>query len=327
LKSIRKLLVSVIMPVHNRFALVDEAVKSVNEQTYCPIKLIIVDDFSDEPYIPNIDSKEGLEIVVTRHETNRGPGASRETGRLAAQGEYIAYLDSDDLWHPEKLEKQVATLQAHPQSGMCYCQTTQFSKLPLTGDEPIRKNSNIKYDEFLPIILDARPWCTSSCLWTRYAVEKIGPWINSWHYEDVEYDTRAGCHEIEICYTPEILCYYRLTENNDSLSNSLSKFSVSQQTRSVLQIGEDLQHLKKIEDKDIRYFYNRRLFKTAFEAIDHGERKSAFILFKKMLQTTSSIKEKVIVLFLLCACVIIPVNIMNSIKYRLKKYITKGNFK
>ena len=312
-------LVSVVIPVHNRFQFADEGIGFVLNQTYRPIELIIVDDCSEKPYIPKIISEEGFEIKVARNNVNKGPGASRESGRQAAHGVYIAYLDSDDLWHPKFLEKHVSMLQAHPEAGMCYCQSILFSRLPLTGVEPLRKNSNLKINDFLPIVLDVRPWCTSACLWTRQAISKIGPWFNSWHFEDVEYDTRAGCNEVKICYVPEILCYYRLNEDGGSLSNTLSKFSIRHQTRSMLQIGENLKRFNKIKDKEIEYFFTKRLFKTAFEATNCGEKKSAIKLFWKMLEISSNFKKKMIALLLLGSCMIFPVNSMNSLKYRLKK--------
>ena len=314
-------LVSVIIPAHNRSDFVDEAARSVYHQTYRPIELIIVDDLSDKLYTPKIFSEPGFEIKVIRHEENKGPGASRETGRLAAHGDYIAYLDSDDLWHPEKLEKQVAMLRAHYDMGMCYSQTILFSKMPLTDDEPYRKNSDVKFTDFLPVVLNVRPWCTSSCLWTRGAVERIGPWFDGWHYEDVEYDVRAGCRDIKIAYLPEPLCYYRLSCDGSGLSNSANKFSVGQQARSLLQIGKNLKQFNKIKDEQIQFFFIKRMFKTAFEAINYGDRKSAIKLFWNMIGSSSDIKNKVIVFLFLCSCLAFPTRVMDSIKYRIKRYI------
>lgn len=311
------------MPVHNRFSFADESVLTVVEQTHRPIELIIVDDLSNEPYVPKFSSEPNFTVKILRHEENLGPGASRETGRLAAHGDYIAYLDSDDLWHPQKLEKQVAMLGAHPEAGMCYCKAILFSKLPLTGNEPFRKNSNLFFSNFLPIVLDVRPWGTSACLWTRDASEKIGSWFNGWNFEDIEYDTRAGCHKIDICYIPEVMCYYRSEENDNSLSKSSGKFFVRQQTRSEIQIGKDLKQFNKIKEKDVHFFYTKRLFKTAFKAIDIGDKKSAIKLFYKLIEVSNGINKKMIALCLLYSCVIFPVFFLPRLKYRLKILRTK----
>ena len=108
-------LVSIIMPVHNRFELATQAIGSVISQSYRPIELIIVDDCSDIEYLPQVTSKDQILLKIVRQETNIGPGASRESGRLLATGDYICYLDSDDLWHKDKLAKQVSALRDHPQ--------------------------------------------------------------------------------------------------------------------------------------------------------------------------------------------------------------------
>ena len=105
-------LVSTIIPVHNRPALLREAVASVLAQTYRPIEIIIVDDGSTDETGTRSGGLGGSHSEVrTIHRENGGPGAARETGRLAARGEFIQYLDSDDLLLPIKFELQVAGLR------------------------------------------------------------------------------------------------------------------------------------------------------------------------------------------------------------------------
>src|SRR5580765_1809891 len=102
-------LVSVIIPAYNRANLLAESLRSVNLQKYRPIQLIVVDDASDEPIRPSIDNVNWtgkIDVNVIRCPKNVGPGASRERGRLKSQGEYVSYLDSDDLWSPDKTHLQ-----------------------------------------------------------------------------------------------------------------------------------------------------------------------------------------------------------------------------
>ena len=104
-------LVSTIIPVHNRPALLREAVASVLAQTYRPVEIIIVDDGSTDETGREAEAlAEAHPEVRAIHRENGGPGAARETGRLAARGEFIQYLDSDDLLLPKKFELQVAGL-------------------------------------------------------------------------------------------------------------------------------------------------------------------------------------------------------------------------
>ncbi|WP_331234047.1 glycosyltransferase family 2 protein [Natronorarus salvus] len=107
-------LVSVVIPTYDRPEMLARAVMSVVEQRYDQIELIVIDDASPEPIAPivedlPIDSLEGSEVI--RHETNRNGAAARNTGIRAASGEYIAFLDDDDVWHPEFLRTQVVALE------------------------------------------------------------------------------------------------------------------------------------------------------------------------------------------------------------------------
>lgn len=274
------------MPVHNRFTLVDEAIRSVYEQTHRPIELIIVDDLSEELYLANISSEPGFEVKIIRHDENKGPGASRETGRLAAHGDFIAYLDSDDLWHPEKLQKQVATLQAHPEAGMCYCISTEFSQLLNTGLEKIRKRSNTKYHEFLPTVLNGRPWDTSSCLWTRKASDVIGPWFAGWTWEDYEYDFRAGCKNILICNIPEVLCHYRTDYGGQQLSRSDRKSQMLNRTKSIVKMHMDLQESDKVNDAVILDRFLKTVYFQAMHLFYLEEKKIGLVLIDIVFQSS-----------------------------------------
>ncbi len=108
-------LVSIIVPVFNRPALLAEAVGSALAQTYRPIEILIVDDGSTDETpatAAQLASEHPAEIRVLR-QVNAGPGSARERGRQTARGEFLQYLDSDDLLLPRKLELQVAALRAH----------------------------------------------------------------------------------------------------------------------------------------------------------------------------------------------------------------------
>lgn len=110
-------LISVIIPTFNRAAWVREAVDSVLAQTFQDFELIVVDDGSTDA------TGEGLMAYGDRlrHlvQDRQGVSAARNRGLDLAQGEWIAFLDSDDLWLPQKLETQVAFLNRHPQAEIC----------------------------------------------------------------------------------------------------------------------------------------------------------------------------------------------------------------
>jgi len=105
--------VSVIIPTYNRAALVKEAVASVLAQTYRDFELLVVDDGSTDG-TPEALAAFGREIRVLSRPGRGGVSEARNTGIAAAQGEWLAFLDSDDLWLPEKLERQIAFMEAQP---------------------------------------------------------------------------------------------------------------------------------------------------------------------------------------------------------------------
>lgn len=107
--------VSVIIPTYNREKLVCKAIDSVLQQTFLDFELIIVDDASIDRTQTIVNQFEDIRIRYLRHEKNAGECASRNTGLAVAQGRYIAFLDSDDEWLPDKLEKQVAQLESVPE--------------------------------------------------------------------------------------------------------------------------------------------------------------------------------------------------------------------
>ena len=112
-------LVSTIIPVFNRAAMLAEAVGSVIAQSYRPVEVIIVDDGStdDTAAVAHALAAEQRDIIRVLHQPNGGVGRAREAGRLAARGEFIQYLDSDDLLLPGKFEHQIAALDAQTGSG------------------------------------------------------------------------------------------------------------------------------------------------------------------------------------------------------------------
>jgi glycosyltransferase involved in cell wall biosynthesis len=113
--------VSVIIPTHNRRNELIRAIDSARAQSCPPIQIIVVDDKSDFSVNSFLLEHYGNSIQVISNEINLGPAKSRNVGARAAQGEYLAFLDSDDYWHPEKLEKQLAVFTANKDAGLVYC--------------------------------------------------------------------------------------------------------------------------------------------------------------------------------------------------------------
>lgn len=113
--------VSVVIPTHNRPELLKAAVKSVLSQTYQDFEIIVVDDGLNKRADRIIAEFNSSKIKYIQHKKEMGGSAARNTGIKAAQGEFIAFLDDDDQWLPEKLEIQMEKFEnTPPDVGFCF---------------------------------------------------------------------------------------------------------------------------------------------------------------------------------------------------------------
>ncbi|ENA5518856.1 glycosyltransferase family 2 protein [Escherichia coli] len=139
-------LVSIIMPCYNAEQYIKESINSVINQTYKNFELIIVDDLSADNSINIINSFHDNRIKLIQLAQNGGAGVARNTGIEAAQGRFIAFLDSDDLWRPNKLEVQLE----HMVSGGYPLSYTQYQKFTQEGKGKIVIPPNtVTYNELL----------------------------------------------------------------------------------------------------------------------------------------------------------------------------------
>lgn len=117
-------LISVIIPTYNRADIINVSLNSVVNQSYQNIEIIVVDDGSTDHTEEVVKSIGDPRIHYVKHLTNRGGSATRNTGIESAKGEYIAFLDSDDAWFPNKLKLQLNAIQSHacPEKVVSYTQ-------------------------------------------------------------------------------------------------------------------------------------------------------------------------------------------------------------
>jgi glycosyltransferase involved in cell wall biosynthesis len=130
---------SIILPTYNRAYILWKAVQSVLAQRFRDWELIIVDDGSTDCTQRLIEEFRDTR-VATRKTPNGGPSAARNTGLSLAKGEYIAYLDSDNTWHVDFLERMLASIERSPEAVLWYCgQISTFWER--TGDGRWKKQS------------------------------------------------------------------------------------------------------------------------------------------------------------------------------------------
>ncbi|BAS28094.1 glycosyl transferase [Limnochorda pilosa] len=111
--------VSVVIPFYNGHQFMQRALDSVTRQTVLPRRVVVVDDGSQIPLqLVTSYQADGVEVVVIRHEQNRGIPAARNTGIRAAETEWIGFLDQDDEWARDKLERQMEYVRTRGRSGV-----------------------------------------------------------------------------------------------------------------------------------------------------------------------------------------------------------------
>src|SRR4051794_15650593 len=111
--------ISVILPTFNRTALLRQSIESVFAQSCNDWELVVADDGSDEETHSFLRTLPASKVCILRLEHSGNPSRVRNAALAAARGEFVAFLDSDDLWMPSKLEKQLA---ATASNGWSYCQ-------------------------------------------------------------------------------------------------------------------------------------------------------------------------------------------------------------
>lgn len=211
-------LVTTVIPVFNRPQLLHDAAHSVLAQTYRPIEVIIVDDGStdDTGRVAEGLAATNTDLVRVLHVPNGGPGRAREAGRQVARGEFIQYLDSDDLVLPRKFEIQVGALRAHPECDIAYGKT-QFARVGQIPVSNAHKGTGKRHEFLFPELLVGRWWSTNTPLYRRSLCDRLGPWTDLWNEEDWEYEARAAAMGTRLCYCDEFVSVTRSHEPDQHL--------------------------------------------------------------------------------------------------------------
>lgn len=118
--------VTILIPTYNRADLILESLDSVFAQSYRDFEIVVVDDGSTDNTAEVLSPLAEQGLLRYFHQENKGEAAARNKGLLEARGEYVAFLDSDDLFEPEKLAIQIAYLQSHPNVGLVHSGYIKF---------------------------------------------------------------------------------------------------------------------------------------------------------------------------------------------------------
>jgi glycosyltransferase involved in cell wall biosynthesis len=186
--------VSVLIPTYNRGYIIRDALESVLSQTYRDFEILVIDDGSSDDTREIVESLGRKEINYLQHERNRGCSAAYNTGIFAATGQLVGFLDSDDLWTSDYLERQVAFFTRHPNVDIVFTDTeiqSQFETIPslvgLMGAFPSLLRRYPKSEEYVfsdremyYCLLQEVPIKPSACVVRREMFEKGEAFDEAW---------------------------------------------------------------------------------------------------------------------------------------------------
>ena len=207
--------VSVNLCCYNSEQYLEETLQSIFAQTYGHWELIVVNDGSTDSTEAIIKRHMGEgHRIVYHYQANAGLAAARNKAIELSQGEFIALIDHDDLWHPEKLGRQVALFVERPQVGLVYSKAAALISGNRTGlhaiDSPMYRGR-----VFIPLVLGNFVPCSSIVI-RRIALDQVG-WFNPGFSQVEEYDLSIRIAEkYEFDYVNEPLLTFRVHPRNSS---------------------------------------------------------------------------------------------------------------
>ncbi len=210
-------MISVIIPLYNKELSIADTIQTVLKQTFQNFELVIVNDGSTDKSVEMVRTFTDERIRLIE-QTNAGPSAARNTGIKAAKGEYIAFLDADDLWEPTCLEEQMRLMQDFPQAGMCGVGYQPIENgVVLPRDSKIENNFRGYLENYFERVLYV--FSTCSILIKKEVFDQVGMFDERMmDGEDLDLWWRIILH-YPIAYYEKTLVYYKQdAENRITLS-------------------------------------------------------------------------------------------------------------
>lgn len=199
---VKRALVSVIMPCYNDGRYIQEAIESLEKQTYSNYELIVIDDGSDDTETQKIISELNKKNITVLHTNHLRPAGARNYGIAHANGKYILPLDSDDMIEPTYIEKAVKLLETHSEVGVVYCQADLFGERNGRWDLPDYSRDQMLLDNIVFV----------TAMFYRKDWELVGGFKTNMDAGMEDYDFWLSILELgrEIYQIPEILFHYRI---------------------------------------------------------------------------------------------------------------------
>lgn len=232
-KGIATTIVSVVIPTYNRKEKVIEAIKSAIEQKFNHMEIIVVDDGSTDGTSEFLKSLNLPIKLITK--PNGGVSSARNEGIKNAKGKYVAFLDSDDLWLPGKIQSQVNFLESHPDIPLAY--TDQYLNINGKNLDVTRFQRNPPKDTMLlSAFVDLVPIHTSTVMIRSSIFNEIGLFSEELSiHEDSELWNRIS-NKYKLGFIPEVLGVYRWQEGVEHLMSKKHKQKFVDEGRKYLKL-------------------------------------------------------------------------------------------
>jgi glycosyltransferase involved in cell wall biosynthesis len=258
-------LISVIIPCFNSDNFIRESINSVLNQTYKNIEIIVIDDGSVDTTLSILQEYSGFLTILNQN--NSGAGSARNAGLRASNGEYIAFLDSDDYWDPDKIRKQL-NLMLHEKLDLVYCGGKTIEKnLNETILVPKFRGNCYKYFIRYPTTAIILLGC-SSAVFRKSILVSSGNFDPSFKGAAEDWDFfRRVCIYAKVGFVNESLVGYRLHENNVSRRGFKDFFTGNRRAVRKM-IKEDSSLSVKTKTRIVVSFYSiavKSLFKSFLE--------------------------------------------------------------
>lgn len=210
-------LISVVIPTYNRKEKLPGCLESVLAQTYTNIEVIIADDASQDGTEELFEDISNPRVRYFRYDTNRGACYARNYGVRRAHGEFLAFQDSDDIWHKDKLEKQYEFLMKSG-ADMCFCGMNRVSE---NGSHFYFPVHGFHQETALEDFLAENRASTQTMLMHRYVWEKLEFDEEIRRYQDWDFGIRAAAG-YQLAYLPEALVESEVS--SDSISSMVKSY-------------------------------------------------------------------------------------------------------
>ncbi len=235
--------ISIIIPVYNGKTTILETIASVQQQTFSDIEIIVINDGSTDSTLELLKSIQDERLKIFSYE-NGGLPVARNRGISHATGEFIAFLDADDMWTPDKLELQLAALQQHPEAGVAYSWT--YFKYDEEEYSYADESSFFEGDVYADLLVRNFLHNGSNPLIRRQAIESVGffdPTLKS--CEDWEFYLRLAVNWDFVLVRKAQIIYRQSSSSMTSKVEVMEKSLIIVIERAFQSAPVNLQSLKK----------------------------------------------------------------------------------